>query len=208
MSEAISIVKAADTAIKGITALIEAAKGVATAATATGDGLERSTYATTFKTLLDQVSMMASDAGYRGTNLLTAGSQTVEFGQRTNTATLQINGFNATSTGLSMMTDTAEAWSGADSSAAITSSAGELESALSFLRSKSSSLSASLSVVTTRQDFTNSMINTLQVGSDNLTLADTNEEGANMLMLQTRQNLGITSLSMASQAAQAVLRLF
>lgn len=52
------------------------------------------------------------------------------------------------------------------------------------------------------------MIATLQTGADNLTLADTNEEGANMLMLQTRQNLGITSLSMASQAAQAVLRLF
>jgi flagellin-like hook-associated protein FlgL len=65
-----------------------------------------------------------------------------------------------------------------------------------------------LSVVSSRQDFTNSMINTLQTGADNLTLADSNEEGANMLMLQTRQNLGITSLSMASQAAQAVLRLF
>jgi flagellin-like hook-associated protein FlgL len=52
------------------------------------------------------------------------------------------------------------------------------------------------------------MINTLQTGSDNLVLADMNQEGANMLMLQTRQNLGISSLSMASQAAQAVLKLF
>jgi flagellin-like hook-associated protein FlgL len=69
-------------------------------------------------------------------------------------------------------------------------------------------MAANLSVVSTRQDFTDSMINTLQIGADNLTLADTNEEGANMLMLQTRQNLGISSLSMASQAAQAVLRLF
>lgn len=208
MAEAISIVKAADTGIKAITSLIEAAKGVAGAAQATSDATERSTYAGTFSTLLTQISQLASDSGYRGTNLLTAGSQTVEFGQRTNTATLQINGFDGTSTGLSMLTDTSDAWSGADGNAAITSSSGELESALSFLRSKSSSLSANLSVVTTRQDFTNSMINTLQTGSDNLTLADTNEEGANMLMLQTRQNLGITSLSMASQAAQAVLRLF
>jgi flagellin len=52
------------------------------------------------------------------------------------------------------------------------------------------------------------MVNTLNTGADNLTLADMNEEGANMLMLQTRQNLGTTSLSLASQAAQAVLRLF
>ena len=207
MSEAISIVKAADTGIEGITALIEAAKGVAVAATATNDANERSTYSNTFNTLLSQISMMASDAGYRGTNLLTGGSQTVEFGQRTNTATLQINGFNATAAGLTAQSATASAWSVSGNSA-ISSSAGELESALSYLRTKSSTLSASLSVVTTRQDFTNSMINTLQTGADNLTLADTNEEGANMLMLQTRQNLGITSLSMASQAAQAVLRLF
>jgi flagellin len=208
MAEAIQMVKAADTGIKAITSLIEAAKGVAGAALSTSDANERSTYTTTFNTLLSQVSQLASDSGYRGTNLLTAGSQTVEFGQRTNTATLQISGFSATASGLSAQSTTATAWSGTSGNSAISSSSGELESALSFLRTKSSSLSANLSVVTTRQDFTNSMINTLQTGADNLTLADTNEEGANMLMLQTRQNLGITSLSMASQAAQAVLRLF
>ena len=207
MAEAISMVKAADTGIKAITSLIEAAKGVAGAALATSDAAERSTYTTTFNTLLSQVSQLASDSGYRGTNLLTAGSQTVEFGQRTNAATLQISGFSATATGLTIQSAVATAWS-ASGNSAINSSSSELESALSFLRAKSSSLSANLSVVTTRQDFTNSMINTLQTGADNLALADTNEEGANMLMLQTRQNLGITSLSMASQSAQAVLRLF
>ncbi|ACD97076.1 flagellin N-terminal helical domain-containing protein [Trichlorobacter lovleyi] len=207
MAEAIQMVKAADTGIKGITSLIESAKGVATAALATSDTNERSTYSATFNTLLNQVSMMASDSGYRGINLLTNGSQTVEFGQRTNASTLQITGFNATAAGLTMQSAVATAWS-ASGNSAINSSSSELESALSFLRTKSSALSANLSAVTTRQDFTNSMINNLQTGADNLTLADTNEEGANMLMLQTRQNLGITSLSMASQAAQAVLKLF
>lgn len=207
MTEAIQMVTSADNGIKGISALIQAAQGVATAALTTSDPAERSTYSATFNTLLNQVSMMASDSGYRGTNLLTNGSQTVEFGQRTNAATLQITGFSATADGLSMQSAVATAWS-ASGNSAINSSSSELESALSFLRTKSSTLSANLSVVTTRQDFTSSMINTLQTGADNLTLADTNEEGANMLMLQTRQNLGITSLSMASQAAQAVLKLF
>ncbi len=59
-----------------------------------------------------------------------------------------------------------------------------------------------------RQDFTNNMINTLQTGADGLTLADTNLEGANMLALQTRQQLSITALSLASQANQSVLKLF
>ena len=65
-----------------------------------------------------------------------------------------------------------------------------------------------MATITIRQDFTTNMINTLKDGAANLTEADMNEEGANMLMLQTRQALGTTSLSLASQAAQSVLRLF
>ncbi len=76
------------------------------------------------------------------------------------------------------------------------------------LRTEAQKLSSSLSTIQIRADFTSEMVNTLNIGADNLTLADMNEESANMLMLQTRQNLGITSLSLASQSAQAVLRLF
>jgi flagellin-like hook-associated protein FlgL len=65
-----------------------------------------------------------------------------------------------------------------------------------------------MSVITIRQEFTTNMISTLQTGADKLTLADMNEEGANMLMLQTRQQLATTALSLASQAAQSVMRLF
>jgi flagellin-like hook-associated protein FlgL len=83
-----------------------------------------------------------------------------------------------------------------------------ITSALSVLRAQASKLSSNLGIINARLDFTNKMVNTLKEGADKLTLADTNEEGANMLMLQTRQQLGVTSLSLASQAAQAVLRLF
>jgi len=76
------------------------------------------------------------------------------------------------------------------------------------LRSESAKLSSNLSIITVRQDFTDNMINVLTQGSDDLTLADTNEEGANMLMLQTRQSLSSTALSLSAQAAQSVLRLF
>ena len=79
---------------------------------------------------------------------------------------------------------------------------------MNLLRTESKNLSANLSIVTSRQEFTTNMINTLQKGADNLTLADMNEEGANMLMLQTRQALGTTALALSSQAAQSVLRLF
>jgi len=239
MAEAVQMVKAADAGIKAITSLIESAKGVASSAAATSSATDRANYAATFNTLMTQISELASDSGYRGTNLLNNQNQTVEFGQKTGTATLGITGFNATAAGLTIDTATitsaassggtastsvagtsvggagmsATAWNATGDAAStatvvIQSAANQLEGALSQLRTQSSKLSSNLSVVTTRQDFTSSMINTLQTGADNLTLADMNEEGANMLMLQTQQNLGVTSLSMASQAAQAVMRLF
>jgi flagellin-like hook-associated protein FlgL len=76
------------------------------------------------------------------------------------------------------------------------------------VRSFGSTLANNLSIIQARRDFTESTINTLQAGADDLTVADQNEEGANLLALQTRQTLGVTSLSLASQSQQAVLRLF
>jgi flagellin-like hook-associated protein FlgL len=76
------------------------------------------------------------------------------------------------------------------------------------LRAEASALGANAAIVKTRQDFTQSMINTLKAGADSLTLADVNEEGANLISLNTRGQLAQTSLSLASQREQAVLRLF
>jgi flagellin-like hook-associated protein FlgL len=234
MSEAIQGIKAADAGITAISSLIAAAKGVAQSALATASMTERASYAVTYNTLMTQITQLSSDAGYRGTNFLNRDNLTVEFAPTTNGATLQVKGFTATNSGLSIgkvgivghgqTAKTADLstvpktslqvtteWDNSVTSTAanaIRSSSKQLENALSTLRTKSSELSANLSVITVRQDFTDKLINTLQSGADNLTLADSNEEGANMLMLQTRQSLGITSLSMASQAAQAVLRLF
>jgi flagellin len=83
-----------------------------------------------------------------------------------------------------------------------------LNGAITKLRSQAASMAANLSVITTRQDWSAGMISNLETGADNLTLADMNEEGANMLALQTRQQLGIQALSLASQANQSVIRLF
>jgi len=83
-----------------------------------------------------------------------------------------------------------------------------ITAALAVLEAQSTKLSSNLSIVNARLDFTNEMVNIELAGADNLTLADQNEEGANMLMLQTRNQLGTTSLSLASQAAQGILRLF
>ena len=84
----------------------------------------------------------------------------------------------------------------------------QMTNALVTVRSQAQALSSNLQTVQVRQDFTKAMINTLNTGSDSLTLADTNEEGANLLALQTRQQLSSTALSLAAQSDQNVLRLF
>ena len=73
---------------------------------------------------------------------------------------------------------------------AINTAIDSIDAAIATLRSKAKTLASNLSIVTTRQDFTDKMIATLKIGGDNLTLADMNEEGANMLMLQTTAGIG------------------
>lgn len=206
MAEAVQTVKAADGGIKAITSLIQAAKGLANTASASSVTTERSTLAAQYTTMLTQIDKLASDSSYRGKNLLNGDNLTVEFSQSQGTASLTVTGFTATSAAAGLNISTvASNWAAvSDATGAATS----LDNALSTLRTESSKLAGNLSVITTRQEFTQSMINTLNQGADNLTLADMNEESANMLMLQTRQSLGTTALSLSSQAAQSILRLF
>ena len=202
MSEGIQVVKAADAGIEGITSLIESAKGLATAARTAGT-TEAATLAGQFNTVLDQISDLAEDAGYKGVNLLADADLTLEFNED-GSNTLVIAGFSASASGLSI-SDAAGAWA---TSANIDTAVTALDTALDTLRANTSTLSSNLSIVNARQEFTTNMVNTLTGGADNLTLADMNEEGANMLMLQTRQALSTTALSISAQAAQSVLRLF
>jgi flagellin len=95
-----------------------------------------------------------------------------------------------------------------DSAFAATSSIKQVDQALNTLRTQSTSLTSTLSIASTRLDYNTQMANILTTGAENLTLADMNQESANMLMLQTRQNLGISSLSLASTSQQSLLKLF
>lgn len=208
MGEAVQNIKAADAGITAITAMIDAAKGLAEAALGTSNTTSRAAYGAQFDTLMTKIDDIATDSTYRGTNLLKSEDLLVNFNED-GTSNLTVTAFNAAhnSTDMAINTSAATAWDTTDNSV-ITGTQDELRLATDTLRDKSKGLSNNLTIITTRQNFTDSMISTLQTGSDNLTLADMNQEGANMLMLQTRQSLGTTALSLSSQAAQSVLRLF
>ncbi|MBI4763937.1 MAG: hypothetical protein HY787_04955 [Deltaproteobacteria bacterium] len=198
--------KSATVALTSATATVSAGTGFTADTTVTAP---RNDLAKQYNTVITQLDALSNTSGYKGTNLLQSNNLNVGF----EGTTLTVQGFDASASGLGASL-TATKTSGGASNLAwclasdIDADLAKLETATNKLNTESAKLSSSLSIINIRQDFSTNMINTLTEGADKLTLADMNEEGANMLMLQTRQSLGTTSLSLASQAAQAVLRLF
>jgi flagellin len=205
MSTAINTIDAANNGITSITKLVQSAQSLVSQAQQTSDTATRASLSTQFDSLLSQIGQLAGDSSFNGVNLLGGDTLTVTLDETSN-ASVNVSGVNYTNanTGLSISNATNN-WAG---STDISAASSDLTAALTSLRSESQTLSASLSTVQIRQDFTNATINTLQQGSSDLTLADSNQEGANLLALQTRQQLSTTALSLAAQADQNVLQLF
>ena len=213
MGEAVQLVKAGNNGIEALTDLVASAKSLAQSALSADTSVEIKSLESQFNAVMTQINELSDDAGYKGVNLLDGTDNTlkVSFDEKGDSA-VTLTGFDANHTALGLSTVASADWVAGTTDNAETTQLNlvisQLDSARSTLRSEAKTLADNLSTITIRQDFTQKMINTLDDGADNLTLADMNEEGANMLMLQTRQGLGTSSLSMASQAAQSVLRLF
>jgi flagellin len=180
--------------------------GTRTSAT---EGVNRDKYERDFNNLREQIADLAKDAHYKGVNLLKGDVLSVFF-NADQTSKLDIEGVDMTPEGLLNIGEvsTTSGNHGFQLDSGIKAFVDTLNSATNVLRQQASTFGANLGVVQIRQDFTSALINTLESGASNLTVADTNEEGAKMLALQTRQQLGTTALSLANQAEQGVLRLF
>ncbi|SRR6266545_2985721 len=170
----------------------------------TGSNPTRASLQADFNDVITQIDALAKDASYNGINLLYGDDLKVVFNED-GTSTLVIAGVTFDSAGLGISTI---AGNGFQADATIDTALTGLDKALVMLRNQASKFGTNLNTVQARQDFTKGLIATLKTGADLLVLADTNEEGANMLALQTRQSLSTTALSLSAQADQAVLRLF
>ena len=157
-----------------------------------------------YNILLQQIDALAGDSSYHGVNLLKGDSLTTTFNE-TGSSTLNIAGTTLDSNGLGLAALTGDDF---QSNSAIDNIVGKLDAAMTTLRSETQRFGAGLTTLQTRHDFTTAMVQTLQTGADDLVLADTDQDGASLLALQTRQALSMTALSLSSQGAQAVLRLF
>jgi flagellin-like hook-associated protein FlgL len=167
----------------------------------------RTTLTSNFNSLLTQIDQLAGDSSYNGVNLLNGNNLKVVFNE-TSTSSLTISGvtFNSAGLGLSQLATTGGGAFQSDTT--ITNTITALDTALTSVRTQAQTFGTNAATIQTRSDFTKNLINTLQTGSDNLVLADQNQESANLLTLQTRQQLSISALSISNQAQQAVLKLF
>lgn len=171
------------------------------------NGTNRDSFVTDFNELRTQIDQLAGDSSFKGVNLLQTGNDlTVNFNEdQSSSLTIKSKLLDTSSNGLNVSAGTKSAFA---SDSSLEAAVNELDAAIGTLRAQSSSFGNNLAIVENRQEFTSNLISTLETGAGKLTLADTNLEGANLLALQTRQSLGTTALSLASQSDQNVLRLF
>ncbi len=236
IAQGISSLNTALQAIESLDSLVKQMKGVVEAAKSQSTD-ERKAATTQFEEIGKQIFQLIEDASYNGVNLLnsTSSELKVSFGIRTNSF-LDIDGVGLNSTTATAVAATASLFTVATFSAGglnlnlsvfnlsgsgsftsfgtnnsntsyATTTIQILDGGISRLRSQASTLGGNVAILQTRLDFTSVYTNELEAGADKLTLADLNEEGANLVALQTRQQLGIQSLSIAGQQQQAVLQL-
>ena len=157
-----------------------------------------------YNNILKQIDTTSQDSSFNGINLLEGDTLNLTFDE-TGKSTLAIQGvtFNTAGLGLSTLTNGIDFL---DSNSANTVLA-SLSNVSTTLRSEASNLGSNLSIVQIRQDFSKNLINVLQTGASNLTLADTNEEAANSQALSTRQSIAVSALALANQSQQSVLQL-
>jgi flagellin-like hook-associated protein FlgL len=164
----------------------------------------RSSLVSQYNNIITQITTTAQDSSFNGINLLNGDNLKLTFDE-TAKSTLSITGvtFNAAGLGLASLTSGTDFLDNNSANAALT----KLSSASTVLRTEASALGSNLSVVQLRQDFNKNLINVLQTGASNLTLADPNEEAANSQALSTRQSIATSALALANQSQQSVLQL-
>jgi len=157
-----------------------------------------------YNNILQQIDTTSQDSSFNGINLLEGDTLNLTFDE-TGKSTLAIQGvtFNTAGLGLSTLTNGKDFLDSSSANKVLAS----LSNVSTTLRSEASNLGSNLSIVQIRQDFSKNLINVLQTGASNLTLADTNEEAANSQALSTRQSIAVSALALANQSQQSVLQL-
>jgi flagellin-like hook-associated protein FlgL len=202
-------IKTVEAAVNGLEAIEETLtqmKALADQAKSSSNATEKESLRTQYGNLYSRLTDLADDAGYQGTNLIKSSADDLEVKfNEDGTNDMTISGLASSSNDLNLVNSANGDWNTANN---IDSAINALDAAITTVRTNTRTLGSELSFLQIRSDFTSELVNTLETGAGQLVNADLNEESANMLALQTRQQLGTSALSIASQSEQAVLRLF
>ncbi len=231
IDQGISSLNAAIGGLSSVESILTQMKGIVLSAKSASDS-DRASLASQLTTLGSQLNYLANDSSYQGLNLINATSSNikVQFSEKT-AAVLQVDGVDTRISSGEMLTanlsGAATDMCNASQLSSIGGSTGAtgfsdvsahvsvfdayiamFDSGIASVRTNTATIGSSVALLQTRADFTKTYVNTLQTGGDKLVLADLNEEGANLVSLQTRQQLGIQALSFANRSEQGILSLF
>ncbi len=217
----ISVLTQTTDALTSVEDVLKQMKAVASSARATAatDTETRQTLAKQYETLRSQIDSLVADSSFNGVNLLKGPAQgteetlTVKFSEQDKATSderrLEIVGKASDSTSMSVSSVASTDWNATTGVVTtIDAEIDKIDSALKTVRSRAQEYGVNASMLQIRNEFTSNLINTLESGAANLVNADLNQESANMLSLQTRQQLGSIALSIAQQSEQSILRLF
>jgi flagellin-like hook-associated protein FlgL len=226
----VSVIQAATQGLTSIESVLKQMKALAQSAISAPESSTRAKLASQFNELRTQVDGIAADSSFNGVNLLKNGTTkfkggadmlTVKFNERTDPKSinqlvvsgLKVADFKTITATSAVATGTAgntTVWGQTGTAAvkAINAAVSAIDSALVTVRQAAQQFGTNAALLQIRSDFTTNLINTLQAGASDLVNADLNEESANLLSLQTRQQLGTISLSIAQRSEQSILRLF
>ena len=210
IQQGMKTVDVATKALDSLEAVVGQMQGLADQARGTQDSGVRGQLQAEFNELRTQIGNIVRDATYNGVNLINGeGSFNVQFSEDSSSS-FNIASFNGTVSGtgsLNITTPAASAWAGTGFAAAIGSAISNVESALSSIRRGQTAFATATGLLNTRASFTEDMMQTLRAGADQLTVADMDEEGARLASLNVRGQLAQTTLGLAIQREQSILRL-
>lgn len=182
--------------------------GTAVTYGSSGSATEVASLNSDFQSILEQIDTLLDDASYKGTNLLKGSNDFVVKFNADGSSSLTLTGLDLGVTGNTDLKFTLDADGYDFTGTGITTALADTANAIDHLRSVASTFGTGLGIIQTREEFTSELVSVLQSGADKLVNANLEEESANLLALQTRQALGIQSLSIANQSQQSVLSLF
>ena len=155
----------------------------------------RSSAETQFDLIRTNITSLAGEAGFLGTNLINSSPDDLIVALNESGGNeLTVSGVNSTSSALSLTA--VDALDSFATDTGIINTIAEIDAALTTVNTTRSAINTDDGIINSRLDFVDGLIDLLDDGVDKLIATDLDEESANLLALQTRHDLSVTGLGL------------